>query len=99
MADRAEQKEERLVAAADSFLGHARHARGLSDQTLRAYANDLEQFVEFAARRGVVGIDGVDLELLRDWLWEADQRGSHGRRSPAGRRRCGRSPGGRARPG
>lgn len=75
MVDRAEQTDGGLVAAVDTFLGNARHARGLSEQTLRAYANDLEQFIEFAARRGVVGIDGVDLELLRDWLWEADQRG------------------------
>ncbi|MGL3200320.1 MULTISPECIES: tyrosine-type recombinase/integrase [Curtobacterium] len=63
-----------LDRVVDGFLGHARHARGLSEQTVRAYANDLEQFVEFALARGVPTVDGVSLELLRDWLWEADQR-------------------------
>ncbi len=63
-----------LDRVVDGFLGHARHARGLSEQTLRAYANDLEQFVGFAAARGVADVGSVSLELLRDWLWEADQR-------------------------
>nr|WP_031273703.1 tyrosine recombinase XerC [Curtobacterium sp. B8] len=58
----------------DAFLGYARHARGLSEQTLRAYENDLEQFVGFARGRGAASVDDVSLELLRDWLWEADQR-------------------------
>ncbi|WNY34625.1 tyrosine recombinase XerC [Curtobacterium flaccumfaciens] len=58
-----------------AFLGHARHARGLSEQTLRAYANDLEQLVTFAGGRSVDRVADVELELLRDWLWDADQRG------------------------
>ncbi|MBF4613630.1 tyrosine recombinase XerC [Curtobacterium sp. VKM Ac-1376] len=62
------------MAAVDAFLAHARHARGLSEQTLRAYANDLEQFVAFASARGTDHASDVGLELLRDWLWEADQR-------------------------
>ncbi|KTR03484.1 tyrosine recombinase XerC [Curtobacterium luteum] len=66
--------ERDLDRVVDAFLGHSRHARGLSEQTVRAYASDLEQFVEFAAARGVAGVDGVSLEMLRDWLWEADQR-------------------------
>ncbi|WP_242088235.1 tyrosine recombinase XerC [Curtobacterium sp. DN_7.5] len=63
-----------LDRAVDAFLGYARHARGLSEQTLRAYENDLEQFVGFARGRGAASVDDVSLELLRDWLWEADQR-------------------------
>ncbi|WP_144712372.1 tyrosine recombinase XerC [Curtobacterium pusillum] len=66
---------ERLTVAVDAFLGHARHARGLSEQTVRAYANDLEQFVAFATERGVELLPDVGLELLRDWLWDADHRG------------------------
>ncbi|OIH97813.1 MULTISPECIES: tyrosine recombinase XerC [unclassified Curtobacterium] len=73
--ERADHAGRRLVDAVDAFLAHARHARGLSEQTLRAYANDLEQLTTFAERRGVDGVDGLGLELLRDWLWEADQRG------------------------
>ena len=71
----AERTDRRIVAAVESFLEHVRHARGLSDQTVRAYANDLDQFVAFAATRGSTGVQDLGLELLRDWLWDADQRG------------------------
>ncbi|KTR18983.1 recombinase XerC [Curtobacterium citreum] len=59
----------------EAFLTHVRSARGLSEQTVRAYASDLAQLVAFADDRGIATLDGVGLELLRDWLWEADQRG------------------------
>ncbi|OII10829.1 recombinase XerC [Curtobacterium sp. MCBA15_008] len=64
-----------MVAAVDAFLSHARHGRGLSEQTVRAYANDLEQLVAFAGERGVESVGDLGLELLRDWLWDADHRG------------------------
>jgi integrase/recombinase XerC len=70
-----ERKDERLAVAVDAFLAHARHARGLSEQTVRAYANDLEQLVAFGAARGIELLPDVGLELLRDWLWDADHRG------------------------
>lgn len=50
--------------------------RGLSEHTLRAYARDLADLAEFAAGRGVRGPEGVDLDLLRDWLWALEQRGA-----------------------
>lgn len=71
----AEQTDDRLVVVVEAFLTHVRSARGLSEQTVRAYASDLEQLVAFADDRGIATLDGVGLELLRDWLWEADQRG------------------------
>ncbi|WP_144800900.1 tyrosine recombinase XerC [Curtobacterium sp. BH-2-1-1] len=71
----AEQTDDRLVVFVEAFLTHVRSARGLSEQTVRAYASDLEQLVAFADDRGIATLDGVGLELLRDWLWEADQRG------------------------
>lgn len=64
-----------LDRAVEAFLAHGRHARGLSEQTVRAYASDLEQFVGFARERGAGTVGDVSLELLRDWLWEADRRG------------------------
>lgn len=48
------------MVAVDAFLGHARHARGLSEQTLRAYANDLEQLVAFADGRGIDRVADVE---------------------------------------
>ncbi|MCM3505412.1 tyrosine recombinase XerC [Curtobacterium sp. ODYSSEY 48 V2] len=71
----AEQTDGRLVAAVESFLDHVRGARGLSDQTVRAYANDLDQLVQFADERGIAATADLGLEVLRDWLWEADRRG------------------------
>jgi integrase/recombinase XerC len=69
------ERTEGLAAVVDAFLAHARHGRGLSEQTVRAYANDLEQLVGFATARGVDRLSDVGLELLRDWLWDADHRG------------------------
>ncbi len=63
------------MAAVEAFLAHVRHARGLSEQTVRAYANDLDQLVAFAGDRGSAEVSDVGLELLRDWLWDADHRG------------------------
>lgn len=71
----AEQTDGRLVAAVESFLDHVRGARGLSEQTVRAYANDLDQLVQFADERGITVIGDLGLEVLRDWLWDADRRG------------------------
>lgn len=63
------------MAAVESFLDHVRGARGLSEQTVRAYANDLDQLVQFADERGITVIGDLGLEVLRDWLWDADRRG------------------------
>ncbi|WIB76215.1 tyrosine recombinase XerC [Curtobacterium sp. MCPF17_002] len=71
----AERTDGRLAVVVDAFLSHARYARGLSEQTVRAYANDLEQLVTFSAARGVESVGDLGLELLRDWLWDADHRG------------------------
>lgn len=64
-----------LGAAVSAFLDHGRHARGLSEQTVRAYRADLEDLVEFAAGRRLLAVEDVTLDLLRDWLWTANQRG------------------------
>lgn len=64
-----------LGAAVTAFLDHGRHARGLSEQTVRAYRADLEDLVEFAAGRRLLAVEDVTLDLLRDWLWTANQRG------------------------
>ncbi|WFR68769.1 tyrosine recombinase XerC [Curtobacterium flaccumfaciens] len=70
-----ERTDGRLDVAVDAFLTHVRDARGLSEQTVRAYAGDLEQLVEFGSARGAEQLADVGLELLRDWLWDADRRG------------------------
>jgi integrase/recombinase XerC len=64
-----------LDAVVRVFLDHCRHGRGLSEQTVRAYRADLDDLVAFAAGRQVVTAAGLTLEVLRDWLWAATERG------------------------
>jgi len=64
----------RIDAAIDDYLGHVRVERGYSVHTSVAYGSDLADLAAFAERRGVTAIEGLDLELLRDWLWESTER-------------------------
>ncbi|PYY37066.1 MULTISPECIES: tyrosine recombinase XerC [unclassified Curtobacterium] len=66
---------DRLDRAVSAFLEHGRHGRGLSEQTVRAYRADLDDLTAFASGRGIDRTDGITLELLRDWLWTANERG------------------------
>ncbi|MEI5583076.1 MULTISPECIES: tyrosine recombinase XerC [unclassified Agromyces] len=67
--------DRRLDAAVDDYLGHVRHERGYSEHTVDAYASDLADLARFAADRQVDDVGRVDLDLLRDWLWLATERG------------------------
>lgn len=49
--------------------------RGFSPHTVRAYRTDLVQLATFAATREVTALDGLTLELLRDWVWAGSQAG------------------------
>ena len=49
--------------------------RAYSPNTIDAYGADLADLVRFAATQQVEEVGGLDLELLRDWLWEATERG------------------------
>lgn len=61
--------------AIERFVSHILIERGLSDNTARAYRVDLAALAIFAESRGVRDIRGLDLELLRDWLWQSSQDG------------------------
>lgn len=65
----------RLDRAVGDYLGHVRHERGYSEHTVDAYASDLADLARFAADRGVDDVADLDLDLLRDWLWVATERG------------------------
>jgi integrase/recombinase XerC len=67
--------DRRLDAAVDDYLGHVRHERGYSEHTVDAYASDLADLARFAEEQGIGSVAGVDLDLLRDWLWVATERG------------------------
>ncbi|HXR44008.1 MAG TPA: site-specific integrase, partial [Pseudolysinimonas sp.] len=78
-----------LRAAVDEFTRHLAADRGFSEHTVRAYRGDLDDLVAFAEPAGVSEVSGIDLELLRDWLWKRSNDGlaksTLGRRSAAAR--------------
>lgn len=65
----------RLDAVIDDYLASLDRERAASPHTLRAYRGDLEDFARFAADAGVADAAALDLEVFRDWLWAASQRG------------------------
>ena len=64
----------RLDEAVRAHRAHLDDERAYSPNTLDAYGADLADLVRFAATRSVEDVAGLDLELLRDWLWEASER-------------------------
>jgi len=64
-----------LERAVADFAVHLAAERGFSVHTVRAYSSDLGDLVRFAATIGVDSTEGVDLELLRDWLWRGSNAG------------------------
>jgi len=60
-----------LQKSADSFLAYLRHERGLSGETLRAYATDLAQLHRYVAEktgRQVVTLAEVDQDTIRGFI-------------------------------
>ncbi|MET4157852.1 integrase/recombinase XerC [Agromyces sp. PvR057] len=63
-----------LDVVLEDYLAHVKTERGYSLHTLAAYASDLADLLSFAESRGVADAAGIDLALLRDWLWAATER-------------------------
>jgi len=79
-----------LRSAIEAFARHLTVDRGFSAHTVRAYRGDLTDLADFAEQRardsteatdaGADGADAVDvreldLETLRDWLWQGSNAG------------------------
>lgn len=58
--------------AAQQYLRHVADVRRLSPATVRAYRSDLADLADAA---GPLPMRDVDLEVLRDWMWRASERG------------------------
>jgi integrase/recombinase XerC len=71
-----------IASVVDAFLRAAAAERDLSPHTRAAYARDLRQFVEWAARSRAVDIGDVERKLLRRYLAWLVERG-YARRSIA----------------
>lgn len=70
-----------LDASLAGFLRHARANQGLSDNTLKAYGDDIGSCLSFLSRRGIDAPGQVALEDLRAWM--ADASRTHARSSMA----------------
>ena len=64
-----------LRAAIDGYSRHLELDRGFSVHTLRAYRTDLTDLAGFAEDAGLDDTAGLDLELLRGWLWRGSTAG------------------------
>lgn len=62
----------RISAASAAYGEHLRRVRRLSDHTVRAYLSDLGDLAEAADD---IELGEVDIDVLRDWIWRASERG------------------------
>lgn len=76
-----DNREMRLNEAIEGFLRTTQFEYGYSPHTVKAYRNDLRSLAEFieadepGGDPGAADISVLDLELLRSWLWDRQQRG------------------------
>lgn len=66
--------------ALNQFAAHLDSGRGYSAHTVKAYTSDVADLGEFLKKRNAQlpeepSLEAIDLELLRDWLWQATQQG------------------------
>ena len=66
---------EQLQEIVAGFGDYLKSARGYSRNTVKAYLTDIEDLIQFGAKQNLAEIAGLDLDLIRDWLYEVDQRG------------------------
>ena len=71
----------RIDEAVAGFLRTVEFEYGYSPNTVKAYRNDLRALIDFLEAEdpedepGGVDVTVLDLELLRAWLWDRQQRG------------------------
>ena len=64
-----------LQRAIEDFTVYLSAERGFSGNTIRSYRSDLGSLLDYAHTSGVTDVDGITLELLRDWVWAGSQAG------------------------
>jgi integrase/recombinase XerC len=73
----------KLRSAIEAFARHLTVDRGFSAHTVRAYRGDLSDLADFVEERALAASDAqdavdvreLDLETLRDWLWQGSNAG------------------------
>ena len=54
---------------------HLESGRGYSANTVKGYLSDLENLQTFLAAKQLTDLADLNLDLIRDWLWVANQKG------------------------
>lgn len=57
------------------FESHLDAGRGYSKNTVKAYLIDVQDLFEFLQKKNVSSLNELELDSLRDWLWQASQNG------------------------
>jgi len=65
-----------VVVQGQRFADNLSAARGYSANTVKSYLSDVLDLAEYLSSKDVTDVKDINLELLRDWLWEVSQRNS-----------------------
>lgn len=64
-----------MKSAALAFADYLQAARGYSKHTVKAYETDVSDLVSWLAKRDKETLVDFELDLIREWLYELDQKG------------------------
>lgn len=64
-----------LKQSANEFADYLQSARGYSLNTVKAYETDVFDLIAFVEKSSVHLTAELELDMVRDWLYDADQRG------------------------
>ena len=59
----------------EDFALELSRVKGHSDNTVKAYLSDINDLISFMVSKSQTEISDLDLELVRDWLWRASEKG------------------------
>ena len=65
-----------IATQAQRFADNLSAARGYSANTVKSYLSDVLDLAVYLDGKGVTEVNEINLEILRDWLWEVSQRNS-----------------------
>ncbi|MFM1956705.1 MAG: hypothetical protein RLZ41_104 [Actinomycetota bacterium] len=57
------------------FEAYLDAGRGYSENTVKAYLIDVQDLADFLEKKNIQNVADLNLEHLRDWLWQATQQG------------------------
>lgn len=64
-----------MKSAALAFADYLQAARGYSKHTVKAYETDVSDLISWLAKRDKETVVDFELDLIREWLYELDQKG------------------------